>query len=137
MRHSKLWLLAAVLAAASGCGKSKLETAEVEGTVTLDGKPLANAVVTFTPVVKTKDIEAPASSGKTDDKGHFKLAVISTGEPGAVIGKHQVVATRNYDEAEGEDADVASYDEDELPEHEVFIEVKADQMNDGSFNIDP
>ena len=137
MRQGKLCVLAVLLAAASGCGKSKLKTAEVEGTVTLDGKALANAVVTFTPVVKGENFEAPASSGKTDDKGHFKLVVISTGESGAVVGKHQVVATRNYEEAEGEDSDVAEYDDDELPEHEVFIEVKADQMNDGSFNIDP
>jgi hypothetical protein len=59
-------LLVAVLAAASGCGTSE---SAVEGIVTLDGKPVEKATVTFNPT----DGGRPAV-GQTGSDGTFKLS---------------------------------------------------------------
>ncbi|QJW95659.1 transthyretin-like family protein [Frigoriglobus tundricola] len=74
-----------------GCSHSASYTQNesVEGTVTLDGVPVANAVVQFVPDIDPK-VQAPSSSGYTDEKGHFKLTCDNT-KPGAVVGKHNVV----------------------------------------------
>jgi hypothetical protein len=58
--------------------------------VTLNGKPLANALVVFQPIAPEKSLEAgPGSTGKTDANGAFTLTA-TTGENGAVVGKHRV-----------------------------------------------
>jgi hypothetical protein len=81
-------LLTAALVLALGCGGRKF--APVSGTVTLDGKPLANAVVTFIPVAEQGSIDAGESStGKTNEKGEFTLRS-TTGKNGALVGKHKV-----------------------------------------------
>lgn len=67
-----------------GCGRSPYpETASVQGTVTLDGKPVGNATVTFAPTTSR------ASSGRTDEQGKYILT-FKKGIPGAVLGEHQV-----------------------------------------------
>jgi len=59
------------------------ETAPVEGTVLLDGKPLEGALVIFSPA------EGRASRGTTDAAGKYTLRY--TGEiDGAMIGSHVV-----------------------------------------------
>ena len=80
--HSLVWgLLFAVLV---GCSRSRYpETAPVQGTVTLDGKPVEDATVTFAP------INSRASSGRTDEQGRYIL-LFKKGIPGAVLGSHQV-----------------------------------------------
>ena len=98
----------AVLLAPLGCGGGGElpDLGYVEGTVTMDGKPLANVVLTFQP-----DQARPAY-GKTDAKGWYEL-VYTEGNPGATIGMHSVRISsadadsgeeENYEEgAEGED----------------------------------
>jgi hypothetical protein len=54
--------------------------------VNLDGKPLANVMVTFNPDAANQ----PQSTGVTDDAGHFELRC-NNGAPGAVVGQHRVV----------------------------------------------
>ncbi len=80
-----------IVLALAGCSRSTSYTQNesVEGTVTLDGAPVANAVVQFVPDIDPK-VQAPSSSGYTDEKGHFKLTCENT-KPGAVVGKHNVV----------------------------------------------
>ncbi|GIW98513.1 MAG: hypothetical protein KatS3mg111_1846 [Pirellulaceae bacterium] len=51
-----------------GCGESIPETAKVTGKVTLDGKPVEGAVVTFQP-----DGEGKPATGKTDANGQYTL----------------------------------------------------------------
>lgn len=69
-----------------GCGPGGPELADVSGKVTMDGEPLDNALVTFTPVEGGR-----ASSGKTDENGHYTLAYAD--RMGAVVGKHKVRVT--------------------------------------------
>ena len=62
----------------------------VGGTVTLNGKALAGAAVTFTPIPAPGEEPIGLSShGETDDQGRFTLATID-GREGAVVGKHKV-----------------------------------------------
>jgi hypothetical protein len=78
-----------ILLSILGCGGSQ-KLAPVSGKVTLDGKPLANALVSFQPIAEKASLEgAPGSSGKTNDQGEFTLMSIKGGN-GAWVGKHRV-----------------------------------------------
>ena len=66
--------------------------ASVSGTITLDGKPLANATVFFDPVADMKNAEQRqmgSSIGRSDEQGVYTLAYPG-GHSGAVIGMHTV-----------------------------------------------
>lgn len=96
------WFGASLLLAVSvaGCGGGRPDLGQVEGTVTLDGQPLANAVVQFQP-----EAEGRPSLGTTDSSGHYKL-MFTRDTPGAMIGKHKVriELAESDDEAESEPA---------------------------------
>ena len=81
-------LLGFALVLGLGCGSEKF--APVSGTVTMNGKPLAGALVIFSPIAREGSIDAgPGSSGKTNDKGEYTLTS-DTGRTGALVGKHRV-----------------------------------------------
>ena len=65
----------------AGCGS----TSSVSGTVTLDGKPLADATVQFVPDGAGKD-----ATGQTDKNGYFSMSTFNPGD-GVVAGKYKVV----------------------------------------------
>jgi hypothetical protein len=89
---------AAVLAAA-GCGAG-VKIAPVSGTVTLNGKPRANATISFQPIVAEGSMTAgPGSVGKTNEKGEYSLTA-SSGTSGAWVGKHRVMITLVAQQAE-------------------------------------
>lgn len=69
-----------------GCGESGPSLGKVTGKVTLDGKPLPNAIVSFVPEDGRR-----SSSAMTNDQGVYTLAYID--QAGAVIGKHKVSIT--------------------------------------------
>lgn len=73
----------------SGCGDANKPPplGSVVGVVTLDGKALANAEVSFSPINGGRP-----SSGNTDSEGKFEL-VFSDKEKGAIIGSHAVRIT--------------------------------------------
>jgi hypothetical protein len=85
-------VLAIVAACAIGCGAPH-PLAPVSGRVTLDGKPLANASVTFQPVVGGSNNPGPGSGGFTDADGRYTLKVVGLESRGAVVGKHTVHIT--------------------------------------------
>ncbi len=81
-------LLGFALVLGLGCGPGQF--APVSGTVTMNGKPLAGALVIFSPIAREGSIDAgPGSSGKTNDKGEYALTS-DTGRTGALVGKHRV-----------------------------------------------
>ena len=83
--------LGAVLAA--GCGGPPM--APVSGEVTSNGKPVANAAVTFSPVAVTEGaLNAPGkpSTGYTDADGKFVLSAYKPYD-GALIGQHRVTVS--------------------------------------------
>jgi hypothetical protein len=82
----------------AGCGGSDEDLAPVEGTVTLDGQPLAGAKVEFDldpGAVRYGKMAGSSAYGKTDASGRFKLK--STHErSGAPVGKNIVrISTRD------------------------------------------
>src|SRR5262245_47975008 len=77
-----------------GCSKG-YEVVPVEGIVKLDGKPMINVDVFFSPeVAQLKDKSPPMSRAKTDAEGRFKMRC-DDGEMGAVLGKHLVTLQRD------------------------------------------
>lgn len=59
------------------------ELTPVTGKVTLDGKPLEGAQISFQPD------EGRSSNGVTDKEGHYEI-YLKAGVRGAVMGKHKV-----------------------------------------------
>lgn len=91
------WLMLAVILAAMGCG-SGYKVVSVSGRVTLNGKPLEGAWVSFQPIGSKDRDPGPGSSAKTDKEGRYTLR-IAPGRSGAVVGKQQVrISTIEYDE---------------------------------------
>lgn len=90
-----LCLLALV---AVGCQKGP-DMGIVKGQVTMDGEPLANALVTFTPAEG-----GPAATGTTDANGQYEL--LSLGQKGAVLGQHKVTITTLQETPEGIDEEM-------------------------------
>ncbi len=81
----------AVTALVAGCGGDPYKVAPVSGRITLNGKPLPKASVTFSPVAVGGNQEpGPSSAGKTDADGRYTLSLIGKSGSGAVVGKHKV-----------------------------------------------
>lgn len=77
-------VLIAVLA--FGCG-AEVELGDVEGTVTMDGKPLPDATIRFVPVNGGR-----SALGRTDENGHYKMEYSATAS-GALVGPVRVEIT--------------------------------------------
>lgn len=73
------------LIAISGCNSGP-PTGDVSGTVTMDGQPVTNAIVTFVPQGGGQN-----AIGKTDGSGKYEL--YRRGDRGALLGPHSVVIT--------------------------------------------
>jgi len=75
---------------AAGCGGSDFHIVPVSGAVTLDGKPVADILVTFQPKGGTAEgsTPGPGSFGITDESGRFELDMAEGS--GAVPGEHTV-----------------------------------------------
>ena len=69
--------------AGCGAGGDRPQLGRVSGTVTLDGKPLPDATVTF------RHPQKRASHGTTDENGCYDLIYIRD-EKGAAVGTHKV-----------------------------------------------
>jgi hypothetical protein len=71
-----------------GCNSAR-EFAEVEGTVTLNGKPLTEVQVVFAPDA-TKGNKGNNASAFTDAQGHYRLRAERDQKDGTVLGPHRV-----------------------------------------------
>jgi hypothetical protein len=71
-----------LLALIAGCNRSGLDLAPVEGIVTYNGAPVADAGVMFAPA------QGPSAMATTDTEGKFTLTTAN--HPGALIGEHRV-----------------------------------------------
>ena len=85
-------IAALALAISGGCG---VKTAEVGGTVTVNGKPATGLNVVFEP----QNPKGPASFGTTNADGKYEL-MCRDRKKGALIGTHRVSVTQG-DLAEG------------------------------------
>lgn len=78
-----------VVVALCGCGGPAL--VPVEGVVTLDGRPLAEATVTFQR--PTAPLSEKTFAGETDSQGHFALRLSGSERVGAVPDNYRVFIT--------------------------------------------
>src|SRR5262245_34539488 len=79
-----------LMLALTGCNRAPtLEFAEVEGKVTLNGRPLHGVLVRFYPVSDSKE-QLPYATGVTDATGYFTLRH-GKDKPGALVGTNRVV----------------------------------------------
>lgn len=88
-------LAAGVLFAASGCGgdpTASIPLVPVRGTVTINGKPLGNARVSFVPVDTGSKIST-SGGDTTGPEGNY-MATFS-GRSGLAVGKYKVTVTPN------------------------------------------
>ena len=112
-----------------GCSDSGPGLAEVKGRVTLDGQPVAGAMVTFEPQVTTVDGGAN-SIGITDDNGEYTLQYPGD-KVGAVVATHKV--TIAYEEgSQGQKPIPAKYNsnseltrEVQAGENEINLELES------------
>jgi hypothetical protein len=88
-KRALMLAFAGLLALSAGCSR-QVFTDTVEGTLTLEGAPLADVHVEFVPEVP-EGTSAPGSSAVTDAKGFFRLTRNDNQKPGALVGKHRVV----------------------------------------------
>lgn len=84
----KLFLmsLAVLIGGILGCNRG-LTLIPVTGEVKLDGQPIADCAITFTPVAG-----GPVASATTDAQGRFELHTAN--RPGAVPGENHVTLTK-------------------------------------------
>jgi hypothetical protein len=97
-------------------GCSKVEPlGAVSGTITLDGKPLPNVLVTFTPEQASEHARI-RSMGVSNEAGHFTLRA-ETQREGALIGSHRVTVEdlAIYDAPRAEDGTVTAMPPIRLP----------------------
>ena len=93
----------------AGCGRSGGNLAPVQGTVTLDGKPLAGAMVEFELDPGDNVYQKTTGSisrGKTDANGRYTLEFTHE-EEGALVGKHIVRITTRAMTIDAEGKEVA------------------------------
>jgi len=77
----------AILGGSAGCGRTNL--VKVNGVVTLDGKPLSMATITFNPIGGA----GRSASGLSDEDGNFQLTTLST-DDGAAPGEYKVTVAK-------------------------------------------
>lgn len=121
-----------VLLTSLGCG-GKFQEGQVTGTITLDGKPLPNASVDFTPI-NVSGGESPSSSGVTDSNGKYSLSLVIDQTRGALVGEHKVVISKGFESS----SDVATPQEmanASLPFHDFTFEVKSGS-NTADFSLE-
>ena len=94
-RFLELMLVVAVVGGCSGGDRPTL--GRVTGTVTLDGRPLADAAVVFSPIGGGRQ-----STGTTDSAGHFEMIYIRDIR-GAKVGQHKVSIMTAREESPDED----------------------------------
>jgi hypothetical protein len=75
-----------------GCARRFPEVVPTSGVVVIDGKPLANASVTFVPMLNDFGAESYAV-GVTDEQGRFTLTCRYNNQPGAAAGPNVVLVT--------------------------------------------
>ncbi|WP_428306667.1 hypothetical protein [Lacipirellula sp.] len=86
----------AIAAISCGCSDREYEIAEVEGVVTINGRPGDGIRVEYAPD-GSQDGKGPSSTAETDDQGRFQLQFydddIGSMQRGAAVGWHPIVVT--------------------------------------------
>ena len=107
----------------AGCSGRPRNVAPVKGKVTLGGQPLADALVTFSPVAS-----GSPSSGRTNSNGEYEL-VYTRGVKGAEKGEHTVnISTFVFGNPDGDPPTT------EVPEKVPYIYHEGDKKPKATVN---
>ena len=87
MTHWKLFLTGLLVIGFTGCGGDGIKRTPIVGRLTLNGEPLANASVEFTPQGSTQGIGA---MGISDTQGKFEVISSRKGHEGIPPGEYSV-----------------------------------------------
>lgn len=117
----------------AGCGASGPEIASVAGKVTMDGKPLPNVTVVFSPP------NGRPSGAQTDANGEYVL-YFSKGRSGAMPGKNAVRFTTLRDGYEDESGKKIPGSKETIPEHyngasQLTFDVEPNKRNVANFEL--
>lgn len=89
-------LVVALAAPLAGCGGDdyKMETAQVSGVLTCQGKPVPNAMISFNPQSKEGSgaESGKSATGTTDEQGKYTLTTYDLND-GALVGTHTVTVS--------------------------------------------
>jgi hypothetical protein len=108
MKHYWFTTICASIAICCGCSDRQVSLANVKGTITRAGQPLAQVTVAFQPIAVGKKINpGPGSVGVTDANGHYELKTFDHNLPGAMIGKHRVIIDPDLHNASADDRQVS------------------------------
>jgi len=108
LRSDSRWLSCLALLLIIGCGDGATvpPLGKVQGTVTLDGEPLPNAIVLFQPTTE----KAGPSQGITDSDGKYSLSYLPN-HPGAALAEHKVMISAQSGAAAERDPVPAKYND--------------------------
>lgn len=131
-------LTIAAMALSCGCRDLGYQVAPVEGKVTLDGQPLADAHVSFRPVLDQNKVETgPGSVAYTNQQGEFKLRLVDPEQFGAVVGRHRVAITLPEEEQLNS---ISDSDQDDAGRPKLKVYKMPNRYRDGSalgFEVPP
>lgn len=118
----------------SGCASSGPEIAYVEGRVTMDGKPLADATVVFVPE------NGRPSGATTDEDGHYVLN-FAQGRKGAIPGNSSVRIMTMRDADQDENGQTIPGRKETVPERyntdtTLTFDVEANKTNVANFELE-
>jgi hypothetical protein len=126
------------------CSDSKpYQTAAVSGRVTLDGQPLAGAVVSFTPVHNPQAaLSGPGAQGETDADGRYVLTTVFK-DRGATVGRNRVfISTRRVERPPDQpDGPVRQVAPEKVPKKyftdkfSMYLDVPAQGTNEANFDL--
>jgi hypothetical protein len=133
-RATRLAMLAAVFLISAGC-TPKIKSVPVSGRVTLNGQPLSNVALNFSPA--TGGDNAFAAYGKTDSDGRYTLRLVENNQPGATAGTNRVTLNESTGAVESDGGGPAV--KLKLPpkarDGTMTIEVPADGTNSADFSF--
>jgi len=120
-----------------GCGPD-YKAYPVSGTIKLDGKPLANAMILTQPVGSEEDVTpGPGSFGETDSEGRFTLVMQHEDIDGAVSGKALVkIQEIGEKKAANDDSVDSSILRSKVPLDYVEMKVEIDIPEGGTDSLD-
>lgn len=129
----------------AGCGGGGSQSVPVSGTVTLDGKPIADVRVSFQPLAAMLEKKGPNSKDSgvgsfatTDKDGRYVLQLSDSDKKGAVVGHHLVRFSDKLAES-NEDAGTTKAPKARFPgrysSDPLSFEVKPDGTDQANFDL--
>lgn len=128
IHRSSLCILAVTLLMLTGCGKPGVKLGEVTGTVKMEGRPLANALVRF-----AHEAGGRSSQGMTNTDGQYALSYTARLN-GTLVGRNKVMITTGpLEDTSRKSETVAKQFNDETT---LIADVKAGS-NTFNFDVEP